>query len=126
MNGKPLPFDTYYYIMSLKSGRKPVTGYVTIRNNSTEQAATIERLLQPVSGKRPFYEGIYLMFVVSVWSLFSFGQAKPSYTQYIPNNYILNPALTGIENYTDINLVTGINGQSIRSSRYQFLFHHSY
>lgn len=33
-----------------------------------------------------------------------FGQAKPSYTQYILNNYILNPALTGIENYTDIKL----------------------
>ncbi len=61
---------------------------------------------------------IYLMFVVSVWSLFSFGQAKPSYTQYILNNYILNPALTGIENYTDIKLSyrnqwTGIPGAPV-------------
>lgn len=31
-------------------------------------------------------------------------QQKPYYTQYILNNYILNPALTGIENYTDIRL----------------------
>lgn len=31
-------------------------------------------------------------------------QQKPHYTQYILNNYILNPALTGIENYTDIRL----------------------
>ncbi len=30
MNGKPLPFDTYYYIIEPGSGRKPVTGYVTI------------------------------------------------------------------------------------------------
>ena len=30
MNGKPLPFDTYYYIIEPGNGRKPVTGYVTI------------------------------------------------------------------------------------------------
>jgi type IX secretion system PorP/SprF family membrane protein len=29
-------------------------------------------------------------------------QQKPRYTQYILNQYIVNPALTGIENYTDI------------------------
>src|SRR5204863_3864683 len=31
-------------------------------------------------------------------------QQRPFYTQYILNNYILNPALSGIENYTDIKL----------------------
>ena len=31
-------------------------------------------------------------------------QQKPHYSQYILNNYILNPALTGIENYTDVRL----------------------
>lgn len=31
-------------------------------------------------------------------------QQLPHYTQYILNQYILNPALTGIENYTDIKL----------------------
>src|SRR5882724_6907275 len=31
-------------------------------------------------------------------------QQKPHYTQYVLNQYILNPALTGIENYTDIKL----------------------
>ena len=30
LNGKPLPFDTYYYIVEPGSGRKPITGYVTI------------------------------------------------------------------------------------------------
>lgn len=45
-------------------------------------------------------------------------QQKPYYTQYILNNYILNPALTGIENYTDLKLSyrdqwTGINGAPV-------------
>ncbi len=49
-----------------------------------------------------------------------FGQAKPSYTQYILNNYILNPAVTGIENYTDVKLSyrnqwTGIEGAPVTS-----------
>lgn len=30
LNGKPLPFDTYYYIIEPGSGRQPITGYVTI------------------------------------------------------------------------------------------------
>jgi gliding motility-associated-like protein len=30
MNGKSLPIDTYYYIIEPGSGRKPITGYVTI------------------------------------------------------------------------------------------------
>jgi type IX secretion system PorP/SprF family membrane protein len=45
----------------------------------------------------------------------SFAQQKPQYTQYILNNYILNPALSGIENYTDVkmsmrNQWVGLNG----------------
>jgi len=31
-------------------------------------------------------------------------QQKPYYTQYILNNYILNPALSGIENYIDLKM----------------------
>jgi type IX secretion system PorP/SprF family membrane protein len=31
-------------------------------------------------------------------------QQKPYFTQYIMNNYILNPAITGIENYIDVKL----------------------
>ena len=30
MNGKELPFGTYYYIIEPGNGRKPYTGYVTI------------------------------------------------------------------------------------------------
>jgi type IX secretion system PorP/SprF family membrane protein len=45
-------------------------------------------------------------------------QAKPFYTQYVLNNYILNPAVTGIENYMDVKLShrnqwTGINGAPV-------------
>ncbi len=31
-------------------------------------------------------------------------QQQPQYTQYIINNYIINPALSGIENYTDVKI----------------------
>lgn len=37
-------------------------------------------------------------------SIFSFSQQRPYYTQYILNNYIINPAVAGIENYTDVKL----------------------
>lgn len=42
-------------------------------------------------------------------------QQRPHYTQYILNNYIINPAVTGIENYLDVKLSmrnqwVGING----------------
>jgi type IX secretion system PorP/SprF family membrane protein len=44
-----------------------------------------------------------------------FGQQRPQYTQYILNPYIINPALSGVENYTDIKLSArdqwvGLNG----------------
>lgn len=44
-----------------------------------------------------------------------FSQQRPQYTQYILNNYILNPALSGIENYTDLKISgrdqwVGLNG----------------
>ncbi len=32
------------------------------------------------------------------------GQQRPHYTQYVLNNYILNPALSGIENYGDVKM----------------------
>jgi type IX secretion system PorP/SprF family membrane protein len=42
-------------------------------------------------------------------------QQKPQYNQYMLNGYLMNPALTGIENYTDVkvsyrNQWTGLNG----------------
>jgi len=59
-----------------------------------------------------------LLVLLAGFSVSSFGQAKPSYTQYILNNYILNPAISGIENYTDLrvsyrNQWTGIKGAPV-------------
>ena len=34
----------------------------------------------------------------------AFAQQRPHYTQYIMNNYIVNPAIGGIENYVDVKL----------------------
>ena len=42
--------------------------------------------------------------ILLVTSIKTNAQQKPYYTQYILNNYILNPALSGIENYTDVKL----------------------
>lgn len=49
-----------------------------------------------------------------------FAQQKPQYTQYLLNQYILNPAITGVENYTDVRLSyrhqwTGIDGAPVTS-----------
>lgn len=34
------------------------------------------------------------------------GQQRPQYSQYMINNYLLNPAITGIEDYTDVKIGT--------------------
>lgn len=34
----------------------------------------------------------------------SFGQQRPQYSQYSLNNFVVNPAISGIENYTDLKL----------------------
>lgn len=46
----------------------------------------------------------FLAILFLLYAGFAAGQQKPHYTQYILNNYILNPALTGIENYTDVKM----------------------
>ena len=48
-------------------------------------------------------------------SVAAVAQQRPHYTQYILNNYILNPAISGIENYTDVKISArdqwiGLNG----------------
>ena len=61
-----------------------------------------------------------MLLMTSGFYVTALGQAKPSYSQYVLNNYILNPAVAGIENYTDIkvsnrNQWTGINGAPVTS-----------
>ena len=47
----------------------------------------------------------FLFAISSLWFLQAVnGQQKPHYTQYILNQYIINPAITGIENYADVKL----------------------
>ena len=63
---------------------------------------------------------IFLIALGCLSSAIVLAQAKPFYTQYILNNYILNPGVTGIENYTDIKLSnrnqwTGIKGAPVTS-----------
>ena len=63
---------------------------------------------------------ILLVLIYSLSTIVAAAQAKPAYTQYVLNNYILNPALAGIENYTDIKTSfrkqwTGINGAPVTS-----------
>jgi type IX secretion system PorP/SprF family membrane protein len=60
--------------------------------------------------KRVFSYGLFLLCTFSAAA-----QQRPQYTQYILNNYILNPALSGIENYVDIKVSArdqwvGLNG----------------
>lgn len=62
----------------------------------------------------------FLLITGLFFYLSGMAQAKPSYTQYILNNYILNPAVTGIENYIDVkgslrNQWTGIKGAPVTS-----------
>ncbi len=42
------------------------------------------------------------LFLFMLFSGTVMGQQRPQYTQYIFNNFILNPAISGIENYTDV------------------------
>ena len=49
---------------------------------------------------------IFLGFVLNFVVVAANAQAKSSYNQYVLNNYILNPAFAGIENYTDIKVST--------------------
>lgn len=44
--------------------------------------------------------GVFFMFLCICQ--FALAQQRPQYTQYILNNFILNPAISGIENYIDV------------------------
>jgi type IX secretion system PorP/SprF family membrane protein len=48
---------------------------------------------------RSGFLGVFMLAVVALNA-----QQRPHYTQYILNNYIVNPAVAGIENYVDIKL----------------------
>ena len=65
---------------------------------------------------------VFIAAILCFSAVTAFGQAKPYYTQYILNNYILNPGITGIENYTDVKLSyrnqwAGISGAPVTTTR---------
>ncbi len=47
---------------------------------------------------------LLLLYLCFVFVNVSNAQQRPHYTQYIMNNYIVNPAIGGIENYVDVKL----------------------
>ena len=46
---------------------------------------------------------LILFFSITIVSL-TFAQVRPQYSQYMLNNYLLNPAITGIEDYMDVKM----------------------
>src|SRR6202051_2649392 len=63
---------------------------------------------------------LHLIFLLAVCVQISSAQQKPQYTQYVFNNLLLNPAVSGIENYTDVKAGyrsqwTGLQGAPVTS-----------
>lgn len=58
---------------------------------------------------------IFFAIVTSIISFVAISQQRPHYTQYVLNQYIINPAISGIENYVDVKVSArdqwvGLNG----------------
>jgi len=49
-----------------------------------------------------YMKRLILFLITGVFCFVAHAQQKPYYTQYILNNYIINPGFAGIENYTDV------------------------
>jgi type IX secretion system PorP/SprF family membrane protein len=45
-----------------------------------------------------------LLILLMIYNIPAHAQQRPHYTQYVINNYIINPAVAGIENYTDVKI----------------------
>ncbi|MBC8054698.1 MAG: type IX secretion system membrane protein PorP/SprF [Sphingobacteriaceae bacterium] len=60
----------------------------------------------------------YLILLLQLLYCVAFAQQRPQYTQYVFNNYLINPAISGIEAYIDLkashrNQWTGLNGTPV-------------
>src|SRR5476651_1728464 len=63
---------------------------------------------------------LYLFIFFALYIQSGVAQQRPQYTQYVFNNLLLNPAVTGIENYTDVRAGyrsqwTGLQGAPVTS-----------
>src|SRR5688572_2763187 len=47
---------------------------------------------------------LYILFSLLLYTSAIKAQQKPQFSQYMINNYLLNPAVTGIEDYTNIKM----------------------
>lgn len=47
---------------------------------------------------------IRFLLILTLGNLLASGQQRPHYTQYVINPFIINPAIAGIDNYTDLKL----------------------
>jgi Bacteroidetes-specific putative membrane protein len=56
--------------------------------------------LKPLISRLRYAAGTAMLFFATTTA----AQQRPHYTQYILNTYIINPAVAGIENYTDVKL----------------------
>ena len=78
-----------------------------------------------LSGRQIYFRYImkrllHLVVVFAAGMPLALAQQKPQYTQYVFNNLLLNPAVTGIENYTDVKAGyrsqwTGLQGAPVTS-----------
>jgi type IX secretion system PorP/SprF family membrane protein len=63
---------------------------------------------------------LLILFIFQIALQFANAQQKPQYTQYVFNNLLLNPAVTGMENYVDVKTGyrsqwTGLDGAPVTS-----------
>jgi type IX secretion system PorP/SprF family membrane protein len=61
---------------------------------------------------------LYLVFLLQLLCCLASAQQRPQYTQYVFNNYLVNPAISGIEAYIDLkasrrNQWTGLQGSPV-------------
>ena len=80
-----------YLLLDYQSKKWPGTGKRIRDDNQIKQNIQLMRKLSMILCATIFFSN-------------ADAQQQPQYTQYLINNYILNPALTGIENYTDVKI----------------------
>ncbi len=79
-----------------------------------------KRHFLPVDSYIKMKKILYLLVCFACGTEYASAQQKPQYTQYVFNNLLLNPAVTGIENYTDVKAGyrsqwTGLQGAPVTS-----------
>lgn len=87
-----------------------------MRNNTDNQGLRAKNMWHKFLMKRIVFIAAFVAFTTGIAT----AQQLPQYTQYVFNNYLLNPAVSGIENYTDAKVGyrsqwTGLDGAPVTS-----------